>query len=182
MTWLAVHTRPRQEELAALNLERQGYTTFLPQLLQRKRRAGKWQLVTGPLFPRYLFVEVRLGEQSTASIRSTTGVVGLVRFGHAVGAGRSCHHSLFAGEPATLLWCRGADEHWPHKPGDRVEILSGPFAGLSGIYQIANDAERATLLIDLLGRRTGVAVDRHSLGDTIEQGGAKSPGRVKGHS
>jgi transcriptional antiterminator RfaH len=170
MTWLAVHARPRQEELAALNLQRQGYTVFLPQLQQRRRRAGKWQLVTGPLFPRYLFVKVRLGEQSTASIRSTTGVVGLVRFGQ----------ELVPVDPAIIrflqeshdLYCGGgSDEQWPHKPGDRVEILSGPFAGLSGIYQIANDAERATLLIDLLGRRTGVAVDRHSLGETIPEGG-----------
>ena len=170
MTWLAVHTRPRQEELAALNLQRQGYTTFLPQLQQRKRRSGKWQQVTGPLFPRYLFVEVHLGEQSTASIRSTTGVVGLVRFGQ----------QLVPVDPAIIrflqesqnLYCDGdSDEQWPHKPGDRVEILSGPFAGLSGIYQIANDAERATLLLDLLGRRTGVTVDRHSLGETIQEGG-----------
>jgi transcriptional antiterminator RfaH len=181
MTWLAVHTRPRQEALAAQNLQRQGYTVFLPELQQRKRRAGKWQRVAGPLFPRYLFVEVRLGEQSTVSIRSTTGVVGLVRFGH----------ELVPVDPAIIQFLqesqrhdlgKDAEEDWPHKPGDRVDILSGPFAGLSGIYQIANDAERATLLIDLLGRRTGVAVDRHNLGDTIEQGGAESPGRVKGHS
>lgn len=52
MTWLAVHTRPRQEALAAQNLQRQGYTVFLPELQQRKRRAGKWRRVTGPLFPR----------------------------------------------------------------------------------------------------------------------------------
>ena len=60
-----------------------------------------------------------------------------------------------------------SDETWPHKPGDRVEITAGPFAGLSGIYQVENDTERVTLLIELLGRQSSIVVARDSLGESL---------------
>lgn len=166
MTWLVVHSKARAEELAAEHLRRQGYEVFLPQLRQRRRRQNRWQWVTGPLFPRYLFVNVALGEQDTAVIRSTVGVVSLVRFGHAlvpipeavIDYLRRCE------DPET-----GArtDDAWPHKPGDVVEILEGPFAGLTGIYQVPRDADRVALLVELLGRQNTVLVEREALGNVV---------------
>jgi transcriptional antiterminator RfaH len=55
-----------------------------------------------------------------------------------------------------------ADE-WPHKPGDRGEVLEGPFAGLTGIFQLATGEERAMLLIDILGRQNGIHVPLASI-------------------
>ena len=166
MTWLVVHSKARAEELAAENLRRQGYEVFLPQLRQRKRRQNRWQWVTGPLFPRYLFVNVVLGEQDTAVIRSTIGVASLVRFGQAlvpipdavIDYLRRCE------DPET-----GArtDDDWPHKLGDVVEILAGPFAGLTGIYQVPRDADRVALLVELLGRQNTVLVEREALGNVV---------------
>ena len=54
---------------------------FLPEITERKRRKGKWQRVRSPLFPRYLFINVELDEQSIAPVRSTRGVIGVLRFG-----------------------------------------------------------------------------------------------------
>ncbi|HBA65303.1 MAG TPA: transcription/translation regulatory transformer protein RfaH, partial [Methylococcaceae bacterium] len=34
--------------------------------------------------------------------------------------------------------------------GDKVQIISGPFAGLEGIYQMADGETRAMVLIELL--------------------------------
>ena len=81
MEWYAVHARPRQEAVAELNLERQGYHTYLPKIRLRKRRRDKWTKVVEPLFPRYLFIRVDPNRQSLAPVRSTLGVAGLVRFG-----------------------------------------------------------------------------------------------------
>lgn len=39
-------------------------------------------------------------------------------------------------------------------PGDKVAILSGPFAGLEAIYTMPKSADRALLLISLLGRQS----------------------------
>ncbi|KGE02827.1 transcription termination/antitermination protein NusG [Pseudohaliea rubra] len=166
MTWLVVHCKARSEDLAQENLRRQGYEVFLPQLRQRKRRQNRWQWVTGPLFPRYLFVNVALGEQDTATIRSTVGVVTLVRFGQALVPMPDAVIDYLRRCEDPALGAR-SDSDWPHRPGDVVEILQGPFAGLTGIYQVPKDADRAAILVDLLGRRNTVLVEREALGDVV---------------
>jgi len=79
--WYAIHTKPRQEETALAHLERQGFDCHLPRARERRRARHRYALVTLPLFPRYLFARLDLATQNTAPIRSTQGVVGLVRFG-----------------------------------------------------------------------------------------------------
>ena len=159
MTWYAVQTKPRQEGTAALNLQRQHFHTYLPKIRLRKRRRQQWHKVVEPLFPGYLFIKVAPGEQSLAPVRSTIGVIGLVRFGvnlvpipDQVITYLKQHEEADTGQ-------RAADQ-WPHQPGDVVRVLEGPFAGLSGIYQMEKDETRALLLIELLGRRNTVVVDQ----------------------
>ena len=163
MTWYAVQTKPRQESVAALNLVRQGYTTYLPKIRVRKRRRQQWQKVVEALFPRYLFIDVVTGEQSTAPVRSTIGVVGLVRFGTQLQSVPEQVINYLKQNEETDTGLRSADE-WPHQPGDTVRVLEGPFAGLSGIYQVEKDESRALLLIELLGRRNTVVVAQQALG------------------
>lgn len=79
--WYAIHTKPRQEETALAHLERQGFDCHLPRARERRRTRHRYAMVTLPLFPRYLFARLDLATQNTAPIRSTQGVVGLVRFG-----------------------------------------------------------------------------------------------------
>jgi len=163
VTWYAVQTKPRQESVAALNLQRQGYNIYLPKIRVRKRRRQQWCKVVEPLFPRYLFIDVNTGEQSTAPVRSTLGVVGLVRFGTQLQAVPEQVISFLKQNEETDTGQRAADE-WPHQPGDKVRVLEGPFAGLSGIYQMEKDEHRALLLIELLGRPNAVVVAQQALG------------------
>tara|TARA_R110001599_G_C12274970_1_gene662057 strand:+ start:5112 stop:5606 length:495 start_codon:yes stop_codon:yes gene_type:complete len=155
--WYAVQSRPRQEAIAELNLDRQGYRCYLPKILLRKRRRGKWTRGVEPLFPRYLFIKVDPSEQSLAPVRSTLGVAGLVRFGQLL---RPVPDSVIE----YIRQAENPDTHqqhadaWPHEPGDAVQILEGPFAGLSGIFQAATGEERALLLIELLGRQNTIDV------------------------
>lgn len=163
--WFTVQTKPRQEPVAELNLQRQDYHCYLPRILLRKRKRDKWTRVVEPLFPRYLFIHVDTKEHSLAPVRSTLGVVGLVRFGQLL---RPVPNSVIdyirqAENPETHL--QQADA-WPHQPGDAVQILDGPFAGLSGILQAANREERALLLIELLGRQTTVGVHMDAIAKT----------------
>ena len=80
MLWLLAYTKPRQESLAEENLRRQGFEVFCPQLRVQKLRRRKWVWLEEPLFPRYLFVGAAAGV-SWSPVRSTFGVVSLVRFG-----------------------------------------------------------------------------------------------------
>jgi predicted CoA-binding protein len=70
--WLLLYTKPYAEEQAELNLQRQGFATLLPLIRDGYRLA--------PLFPRYIFSGHQAG-QPAESMRSTIGVVDVVRWG-----------------------------------------------------------------------------------------------------
>ena len=78
-SWYAIQTKPRQEAIAQLHLQRQRFETYLPQILLRKCKRDKWTKIVEPLFPRYLFIHIDPDENNLAPVRSTRGVTGLVQ-------------------------------------------------------------------------------------------------------
>ena len=163
--WFAVHSKPRQEAVAEQHLNNQGFTTYLPRIRVRKQRRGKWTKVVEPLFPRYLFIQCDPDQDNTAPVRSTRGAVGLVRIGTEL---RSVPDEVieFLKQAEDQDEQLRPDDTWPHQPGDRVQVLGGPFAGLEGVYLEPVAESRAMLLLKLLGRETPVAVDMDSLSPT----------------
>src|ERR1700736_4723640 len=81
--WYVVHTQPKHEARADLNLRRQGFATYLPRYLRKRRHARRNEIVAAPLFPRYLFVAVDLARDRWRVIQSTFGVSHLVVVGGA---------------------------------------------------------------------------------------------------
>ena len=156
MHWYLVHTKPRQEKCALENLQRQGFQCYLPTLPAEKLRQGVLTVADEPLFPRYLFIRLGQGDSapSWAPIRSTKGVSRLVSFGvepakvadSLVEALRAQDESVQA-EPARLF-----------KPGERVCLTEAPFAGIEGIYQMADGERRVIVLIELLSKQVRVRV------------------------
>ena len=162
--WYAIHTKPRQEYVAVENLERQSYEVFLPLIRQPRRRRGRWQTVTEPLFPGYLFSRLDLEADNIAPIRSTRGVTGLVRFG-----GLPCPVPADVVENLQIL--QESEEGvictaTLFQPGDRVSISEGPLAGLEGIFLAASGKERVSLLLDFLGKQQRIDVSRHQIAPT----------------
>ena len=49
--WYAVHTLPHKEELAELNLKRQGFTTFTPRAVKSVRHARQFRVQGARLLP-----------------------------------------------------------------------------------------------------------------------------------
>jgi len=149
LAWYLVHTRPRQEEIAREHLERQGYGVYLPRLQLPRRRRGRWHDVVEPLFPRYLFAGARRDEQSLHPIRSTRGVSALVRGGDSytpVPVGLL--DELRSREDAAGLHQLRPDDL---QPGDRVQILAGPFAGLEAVFHSRQGADRVRVLLTIIG-------------------------------
>ncbi len=159
--WYAVFCKPRGEATAEINLLRQGYITYLPRLRSERRRAGKWVECVEPLFPRYLFLRPRDAAHSLAPVRSTLGVTGLVRFGvQPAVVPPALIEQLRASEAAA-----GEVPGQPARsdlfaPGAAVKFMSGPFAGLEGIFGKANGTERVIVLLEILGRMQDVDVER----------------------
>lgn len=156
--WYAVATKARDEAIAKANLERQDYQVFLPTVSLKKRRRGRWMLVTEPLFPGYLFVSLVLGADDPAPIRSTVGCIGLVRFGQT-------HTSV----PLSLIAAlQGASEGalntpLPFNQGDKVRLIGGPFAGIEAVYDMSRGEDRAQVLLELLGKVQRLTVNQDDL-------------------
>jgi transcriptional antiterminator RfaH len=143
--WYVVHTKPRQEYRALENLQRQGYECFLPTLQVEKRRRQRVQMVTEPLFSRYLFIQLDNTTQNWSPIRSTLGVSKLVSFGHQPAVVPNELVALLREAPVVKLERLFA-------PGDRIQVVNGPLQGVEGVYQAHDGESRALVLVELLGQ------------------------------
>ncbi len=162
MQWFAVQSKPRQESTAKEQLQRQGFTAYLPMMTVRKRRRAGWTTSAEPLFPRYLFINADISEQSLAPVRSTLGVSGLVRFGNVLRPlPDAVVHYLQQAEAAQ--GSLSGEESWPFRAGDKVAVLEGAFAGLTAVFEGAQPEARAMILIELLGRQNTVEVPINAL-------------------
>lgn len=143
--WYVVHTKPRQEARALENLQNQGFTCFLPTMQVQKLRNQRVQVVTEPMFSRYLFIQLDDENQNWGPIRSTLGVSKLVSFGPQPAKVPPELVAFLQDAPPETLERMFA-------PGDTVQVAAGPLQGLEGKY-IAHDGEtRAFVLIELMGQ------------------------------
>lgn len=155
--WYLVYCKPRQETTARTNLERQGYTIYLPLVRQSRRREGRRVSVITPMFPRYLFIRLNDKTDNWSPIRSTLGVVSLVRFGSSPAA---------VPEDLVELLRQREDEDGvqvlpveQYRRGTKVRITEGGFAGYEGIFVARSGNERVTVLLQVLGRPTRASID-----------------------
>lgn len=156
--WYVVQTQVNGEAKAAENLRRQGFETYLPRYLKRRRHARKIDIVAKPLFPRYMFVAIDIATQRWRSIQSTSGVSRLVSNGD---------------EPAALpegvlreLKVREDSKGYVRldaapafSPGDRIRVLAGAFIDSAGLFCGMADHDRVTILLEMLGRKVRVILD-----------------------
>ena len=151
--WYLVYTKPLAERSAQENLQRQGFTTYLPRLRQLMRRRQRWVESIGPLFPRYLFLQLDGARQSLRPVHSTVGVSSIVR------SGMRC--AVVRDEVVADLRSRADPRSGLHRlqtaarftRGTRVRIAAGPFYGINGIFERADGAGRVTILLNLLGQQ-----------------------------
>ena len=155
LSWYLVHTKPRQEDIALANLQRQGYDCYLPQMRIERIRRRKAEVATEPMFPRYLFIRLDSSDQgkSWSPIRSTLGVSQLVHFGARAAKVDDTLVDLLRQRERVL------PTEAMFNSGDSVVIADGPFAGIEAIYQ-TNDAERrAFILLEILAKPVSMHID-----------------------
>jgi len=159
--WYLIYSKPRQERVALENLERQDYESYLPLIRNRRRRGGRYVGIVEPMFPRYLFVHLSDETDDWGPIRSTIGVIKLVRFG---GIAISTPPDL-----VNYLKQREDENGIQNLPtpafqaGDRVRICEGPMAGYEGIFQCRTGKERVTVLLDIVNQATRVELSTNDI-------------------
>lgn len=161
-SWYLVQTKTSQEKIAQRNLELQGYRTFLPLKRVKRRRAGIMRESVEALFPRYLFISLSARTDNWSPVRSTIGVLTLVRFG-----------DYFARLPDDLVeYLRQRQEDLGPRDltapklvvGAKVRIAEGAAAGYEGIITAKTARDRVQLLLNTAaGYSVKVDVFEHSL-------------------
>ena len=160
--WYVVQTQANAENRAVVHLARQGFATYLPRYLKRRRHARRVDIVAAPLFPRYLFVEIDMAMQRWRSVYSTVGVSRLVCNGELPASVPDCVVDLLKKRENTSGFIR-LDHRLKFKPGDKVRVLEGAFHDCLGIYDGMPDRERVEILLDLLGRKVRVSISGQAI-------------------
>lgn len=159
--WYLVQVRPNSFRIAERNLLRQDIDIFSPHHIETRRWGGRFRQVPAPLYPGYLFVTFDPDIGPWKKINSTYGVTRLVTFGS--GYPKPLPRGLVEG---LRLRCDPDGGLLPIEelaPGDRVQLLSGPFAEMICEVERQTPDERVVVLMDLMGRRTRMSVARQDV-------------------
>ena len=160
--WHVVYTQPNAERRALDNLRRQGFEAYLPRYRKLRRHARKSEIVAAPLFPRYIFLRLDAACERWRSVLSTFGVSAFIcRDGVPSPVPEGVVEAIMAREDAQEFV--DLTRQAALKPGDRVQVASGPFADCIAQFQGLSASERVILLLDILGRKLRVEVASDSV-------------------
>lgn len=158
--WFVVHAQPHRELTAHQHLTNQGFRSFLPLHKKTIRHARQFRSRVAPFFPRYLFVELKLGVDRWRSVTGTRGVSRMIMEGDSpkpVAPG-VVEAIMAATDPSGFVTLDPT-----LKPGQSVRIVHGPFADLVGKLISLEDNDRVQILIDLLGAKVLATSRRQEL-------------------
>jgi len=145
--WYVVQCKPREERRAFENLERQDFCCYLPMLAVEKLRHGSVRAIPEPLFPGYLFISLDELTGNWHPIRSTRGVVQLVRVRE--------YPIPMPDRVIDAIRARLASNtpRIPYlKPGERVRITEGAFSEIEAIFVATDGQDRVILLLNVLNQ------------------------------
>ena len=158
--WFILQFKSNSHHLAAKNLNRQGFETFLPLHDTTSRRLSRFKNSSNPLFPGYMFVKFDRAEFKWHKINSTYGVSRLITF-----------NSILKSIPTIFV------DHLMKrydlsgkllpiqklKKGDQVEVLKGPFANFIATVEKYEADQRIWIFMDLMGRKTKITTPSDAL-------------------
>lgn len=143
--WYLVQCRARQDARALEHLERQGFECYRPLYQKEHMRRGRKEPTSTALFPGYLFIRLDRIHDNWLPIRSTRGVIQIVRFNE---------YPLPVADGIIEQLRQRIGRGWPRDPylqsGEAVLITEGSFSGIEGIFMAGDGDERVILLLNIL--------------------------------
>jgi len=160
LLWYVIQTKPKDEYRVETHLLNQEIEIFLPLLETHQYCSGKMVQRIKPLFPNYLFARLDL-KLHYYKVKWTRGVSKILGTGDGP--------IPISGEVVQRIREKvGKDnlvkleEEW--KEGDIVQITSGPFKELMGIFQKKmSDNGRVRILLSLIGLDIPVQISQWHL-------------------
>lgn len=155
--WYVAMTLSRKERVAVANLGNQNFRTFVPLQQVMRRHARRYRNELVPAFPGYVFIVLDTAMHRWRSVDGTLGVARLLRDGDG---------PLAVAPEIVETLVRSSNSRGvlvfepPLAAGDKVRLISGPFAESLGVLQRLDGEDRVQLLLQLLGGPVKVTVPR----------------------
>ena len=158
--WYVLHTKSRFENVVNDGLGKKSIEVFLPKVTVRSKRKDRKVMIRVPLFPGYLFVKTDLAPESHLEIVKTAGAVRLI--------GSKQGPVPVPDETIDSLKIMVNGDHpvttgHSLQKGDKVLVLYGPFAGVTGTFTRYGGKGRVIVNIDALGQYAGVEVNEDDI-------------------
>jgi len=156
-SWYVIHTKPGDEDRVRTNLHNQEIESFLPLLETYQYCNGRMIPKIKPLFPNYLFARLDL-ELHYYKVKWTRGVNKILGSGNKP-------VPISAKVIQTIKERSGKDNliklEDELRDGDMVQVNSGPFKNLRGVFQkMMSSKGRVRILLSLIGVDVPVQISR----------------------
>jgi transcription antitermination factor NusG len=159
--WFVARTLTYREHGAQFNVNRLGFSTYFPTLRRTVRHARKMRDILAPLFPGYVFVVLDLSRDRWRSINGAIGVASLIMgTDQPIPVPRGVIEALIATRENSGAVRLDQDL----EIGQKVRILSGPFAQALCRLEHLDDRGRVCVLLEIMGGQVAAYLDRSALG------------------
>ncbi len=154
-SWYVLHTKSRFENVVNEGLTKKSIEIFLPKVKVRSKRRDRKAMIQVPLFPGYVFVKTDLNPYEHIEIVKTVGAVRMI--GNRDGpvavpeVNIESLKIMVAGNNSVTTGRR-------FRKGDRVMVVDGPFAGVTGTFIRYKGKKRVVVYIEALGQFASVEV------------------------
>jgi transcription antitermination factor NusG len=149
LIWFVAHTKPRREKKLVGFCERQQFAVTLPCYRSAHKYRGKSVVFHKPLFPGYVFLQVRPTDAPT--VRQNDHVANLLDVPD---------QAAFAQQLGEILQALESDLEVRLAPnisaGQRVRIRSGPLQGIEGLVESRQGQTTVILRLDFINQAAAV--------------------------
>lgn len=153
--WYVLHTKSRFENVVNELLQKKSLEVFLPLITVASKRKDRKKMIRVPLFPGYVFVKSDLHPQHHLEIVKTAGAVKLV--GDKTGP-ISVPEATIESLAIMVASDKPITTGSSFTRGDRVVVVNGPFAGVTGLFERYQGADRIVVYVEALGQFAAVEV------------------------
>lgn len=153
--WYVLHTKSRFENVVHEGLLKKRIEVFLPKITVQSKRRDRRKMIRVPLFPGYVFVKTNLHPHHHLEVVKTAGAVRLIGSKKGpVPVPDETIDSLKIMVSTDFPVTTGQRL----QKGDRVMVVSGPFAGVVGTFVRYRGQGRVIVNVEALGQHAGVEV------------------------
>ncbi len=154
--WTAVHTRARCEKVIYNYCRNKGIRCYLPLRLHRQRYQRRIVETRIPMFPGYLFVQIRAEDRNVVYQSHRAAAVLMVSEVQQARLIEDLRNVRLLERTAREKEVTVKPEIVPGLP---VRITHGPMAGIEGIVERRKGLARVTINVEMLGQSVSVELD-----------------------